>query len=140
MISRNGTRTSGASSGVTKILRDEGSGPVVTAGFSSAVAMGLFMVLLPSGDRGPSVQNSKQAKQRSGDDPDRGGDRYKMRPLQHGAAGLHHVGRREQPRRAADQVDPAEQRDHYAPVRGPDVVDQHDGEADRHHQQAAEKD
>src|SRR5450756_202693 len=32
MISRNGTRTSGASSGVTKILRDEGSGPVVTAG------------------------------------------------------------------------------------------------------------
>src|SRR5690348_231493 len=32
MIWRKGTRTSFASSGVTKILRDEGSGPVVTAG------------------------------------------------------------------------------------------------------------
>src|SRR5260370_408888 len=66
MISRSGTRTSGASSGVTKILRDEGSGPVVTAGFSSAVAMGLFMVLLPSGvvflqRRNPNRQNSDPA-------------------------------------------------------------------------------
>src|SRR5260370_18734606 len=67
MISRSGTRTSGASSGVAKILRDEGSGPVVTAGFSSAVLTGLFMVLLPSGDlrsfqcRIPNRQNSDPA-------------------------------------------------------------------------------
>src|SRR3981081_1420281 len=47
MISRSGTRTSGASSGVTKILRDDGSGPVVTAGFSSAVFTVLFMVYPP---------------------------------------------------------------------------------------------
>src|SRR5581483_372015 len=32
MISRRGTRRSGAASGVAKILREEGSGPVVTAG------------------------------------------------------------------------------------------------------------
>src|SRR4051812_50057736 len=32
MISRNGTRRSGAASGEAKIFRDEGSGPVVTAG------------------------------------------------------------------------------------------------------------
>src|ERR1700742_1644653 len=32
MISRRGTRTSGASSGVTKILREGDRGPVVTAG------------------------------------------------------------------------------------------------------------
>src|SRR3954452_4802145 len=64
MISRRGTRTSGASSGVTKILRDDGSGPVVTAGFSSAVVTGLFMVVLPSGGEffqreNPNRQNSK---------------------------------------------------------------------------------
>src|ERR1700681_1942412 len=106
MISRSGTCTSGASSGVTKILRDEGSGPVVTAGFSSAVVTGLFMVVLPSGGVFFSAQKSKQAKQRSGDDPDRGGDRYELRSLQHGAAGLHHIGRREQPQRAADDVEP----------------------------------
>src|SRR6476620_1639333 len=116
MISRKGTRRSGASSGVTKILRDEGSGPVVTAGFSSAEVTGLFMVLLPSGDVFFSVQDSKQAKQRSGDDPERGGDGYEMRPLQHGAAGLHHIGRREQPQRAADDIEPAEQGDHHAPI------------------------
>src|SRR4030081_261541 len=52
MISRNGTRTSAASSGVTKIFRDEASGPVVTAGFSSADLTFLFMVVLPSGDSG----------------------------------------------------------------------------------------
>src|ERR1700716_2030748 len=114
MISRSGTRTSAASSGVTKILRDEGRGPVVTAGFSSADITGLFMVVLPSGDQVLSVSKSKQTKQRSGDDPDRGGDRYEMRPLQHGAAGLHHVSRREQPHRAADGVEPAEQGDHHA--------------------------
>src|SRR3954466_12916520 len=32
MISRRGTRISGAASGEAKIFRDEGSGPVVTAG------------------------------------------------------------------------------------------------------------
>src|SRR6478752_2518014 len=32
MISRKGTRRSGAASGEAKIFRDEGSGPVVTAG------------------------------------------------------------------------------------------------------------
>src|SRR3954449_4695345 len=32
MISRSGTRRSGAASGEAKIFRDEGSGPVVTAG------------------------------------------------------------------------------------------------------------
>jgi hypothetical protein len=32
MISRSGTRRSGAASGVAKIFRDEGRGPVVTAG------------------------------------------------------------------------------------------------------------
>src|SRR5260370_41648613 len=32
MISRRGTRRSGAASGVAKIFRDEGRGPVVTAG------------------------------------------------------------------------------------------------------------
>src|SRR3954452_2755765 len=64
MISRKGTRTSAASSGVTKILRDDGSGPVVTAGFSSAELTGLFMVLLPSGVLGsfqrryPNRQNT----------------------------------------------------------------------------------
>src|SRR5258708_17088338 len=64
MISRKGTRTSAASSGVTKILRDEGRGPVVTAGFSSAVLTGLFILVLPSGDlsscqcRIPNRQNS----------------------------------------------------------------------------------
>src|SRR6476661_9005772 len=63
MISRSGTCTSGASSEVTKILRDEGSGPVVTAGFSSADVTGLFMVLLPSGGvffqcQYPKKQNS----------------------------------------------------------------------------------
>jgi hypothetical protein len=62
MISRRGTRTSAASSGVTKILRDEGSGPVVTAGFSSAELMALFMVVLPSGDVFFSVPKSKQTK------------------------------------------------------------------------------
>src|SRR5438874_1037168 len=61
MISRSGTRTSLAASGVTKILRDEGSGPVVTAG---SVVSGLgrmviiyppFLSVIPDGPRrGPS--------------------------------------------------------------------------------------
>src|ERR1700682_6546943 len=110
MISRSGTRTSGASSGVMNILRDEASGPVVTAGFSSAVLMALFMVLLPSGDKFLSVPKSKQAKQRARHDPGRGGNGYEIRPLQHGAAGLHHIGRRRQPNGAADDIGPAEQR------------------------------
>src|ERR1700733_6006576 len=45
MISRSGTRTSGASSGVTKILRDAGSGPVVTAG---SVVSGLERMFMGS--------------------------------------------------------------------------------------------
>jgi hypothetical protein len=45
MISRSGTRTSDASSGVTKILRDEGSGPVVTAG---SVVSGLERMFMGS--------------------------------------------------------------------------------------------
>src|SRR3982074_268300 len=125
MISRRGTRTSGASSGVTKILRDDGSGPVVTAGFSSAELMGLFMVLLPSGDKFLSVPKSKQAEQRSRHDPDRGGDGYEIRSLQHGAAGLHNIGGSRQPNCAADEVGPAEHRDHHSPVHGPDIVRQH---------------
>src|ERR1700688_141066 len=103
MISRSGTCTSGASSAATKILRDEGSGPVVTAGFSSAVVTGLFMVLLPSGDLVLSVQISKKTKQQSEHDPDRGGDRCEMRLLQHGVAGLHHKQRSKQAQRAADR-------------------------------------
>src|SRR5258705_9676154 len=47
MISRSGTRTSGASSGVTKILRDEGSGPVVTAGSVVSGLERMFMVYPP---------------------------------------------------------------------------------------------
>src|ERR1700736_4075551 len=116
MISRSGTRTSGAASGVTKILRDEGRGPVVTAGFSSAELMGLFMVLLPSGDKFLSVPTSKQAKQRARHDPDGGGNGYEIRPLQHGAAGLHHIGGLCQPNCAADEVGPAEHRDHHPSV------------------------
>src|ERR1700730_6549745 len=45
MISRRGTRTSGASSGVTKILREAGSGPVVTAG---SVVSGLERMFMAS--------------------------------------------------------------------------------------------
>src|SRR6476646_2847447 len=116
MISRKGTRTSGASSGVPKILRDDGSGPVVTAGFSSAVAMGLFMVLLPSGDQVLSAQISKKAKQRSEHDPDRGGDQSEIRLVQHGVAGLHDKQRPEQAQRAADRGEPTQQRDQQAPV------------------------
>jgi hypothetical protein len=45
MISRSGTRRSGASSGTAKILRDEGSGPVVTAG---SVVSGLERMFMGS--------------------------------------------------------------------------------------------
>jgi hypothetical protein len=45
MISRSGTSRSGASSGVTKILRDAGSGPVVTAG---SVVSGLERMFMGS--------------------------------------------------------------------------------------------
>src|SRR5215210_658031 len=140
MISRKGTRTSDASSGVTKILRDEGSGPVVTAGFSSAELTGLFMMLLPSGVFNLfSAKISKQAKHQSEYDPDRGGDRWKLRSPQHGVSGLYQIARREQPQRAADKVEPPEQRDQYAPVGGPEIVTQHDREPGRHDQQTAEK-
>src|SRR6202035_5967105 len=47
MISRSGTRTSGASSGVIKILRDAGSGPVVTAGSVVSGLERMFMVYPP---------------------------------------------------------------------------------------------
>src|SRR5438876_77920 len=108
MISRSGTRTSGASSGVTKILREAGSGPVVTAGFSSSDAIGLFMVLLPSGGMFVrSMQVAKKAKQQSEREPDRGGDGREVRLPQHGVAGLHHEQRPEQPQRAADRAEPA---------------------------------
>src|SRR5205085_7180892 len=113
--SRKGTRRSGASSGATKIFREEGSVPVVTAGFSSAALTVLFMVVLPSGGVFFSAQISKQAKQQSQRDPDRGGNRYEAGPPQHGAAALHHPGGCEQPQRAADRIDPAEQRDQHAP-------------------------
>ena len=46
MISRSGTRTSGASSGVTKILREAGSGPVVTAGRVVSGLERMFMGIL----------------------------------------------------------------------------------------------
>src|SRR5204862_522678 len=47
MISRSGTRRSGAASGFAKILREEGSGPVVTfGGVKSDEVKGLFMDLL----------------------------------------------------------------------------------------------
>src|ERR1700738_4441186 len=108
MISRKGTRTSGASSGVTKILRDEASGPVVTAGFSSAVLTFLFMVVLPSGGVFFSIPISKKAEQQSEHDPDRGGDRREIGLLQQGVAGLHHNQRPEQAQRAADGAEPAE--------------------------------
>src|ERR1700686_3844265 len=45
MISRHGTRTSGASSDVTKIFREAGSGPVVTAG---SVVSGLERMFMAS--------------------------------------------------------------------------------------------
>src|SRR6266550_4024179 len=115
MISRSGTRRSGASSGVTKILREAASGPVVTAGFSSAVLMVLFMMLLPSGVVFLSVRISKPAKQQPEHDPDRGGNRRKRGLLQHGASGLRHQGGREQAHRATDEAEPAEQGDQYAP-------------------------
>src|SRR3954469_3801166 len=47
MISRNGTRISGASSGVTKILRDDGNGPVVTAGSVVSGLERMFMAYPP---------------------------------------------------------------------------------------------
>src|SRR3954466_13828745 len=47
MISRKGTRTSGASSGVTQILREAGSGPVVTAGSVVSGLDRMFMVYPP---------------------------------------------------------------------------------------------
>ena len=47
MISRRGTRTSGASSGVTQILREAGSGPVVTAGSVVSGLERMFMVYPP---------------------------------------------------------------------------------------------
>src|SRR6266508_1571684 len=44
MISRSGTRRSGASAGVTWILREAGRGPVVTCGVTRSVgAIGLFI-------------------------------------------------------------------------------------------------
>src|SRR5271169_5912228 len=45
MISRSGTRSSGAASGFAKILREEGSGPVVTAG---SVVSGLERMFMGS--------------------------------------------------------------------------------------------
>src|SRR3984893_4156323 len=45
MISRKGTRRSGAASGFAKILREDGSGPVVTAG---SVLSGLERVFMGS--------------------------------------------------------------------------------------------
>src|ERR1700712_2599094 len=123
MISRSGTRTSGASSGVTKILREAGRGPVVTAGFSSVDGIGLFMVLLPSGGMiVRSMQVAKKAKQQSEHEPDRGGDGREVRLTQHGVAGLHHEQRPEQPQRAADRAEPAQDRDQHAPVPAPDIV------------------
>src|SRR4051812_49900332 len=118
MISRSGTRSSGASLGATKILREEGSGPVVTAVSSAALTV-LFMAVLPSGDVFFSAQISQQAKQQSGHAPDRGGDRYRPWAPQRGQPGSHHPLGREQARRAADRIDPAEQRDQHAPVGGP---------------------
>src|SRR6516162_8691312 len=59
MISRKGTRRSGAASGVAKILREEGSGPVVTAG---TVCCGLermfmgFLLTVLSGGRGSRAE------------------------------------------------------------------------------------
>src|ERR1700722_20403052 len=44
MISRSGTRRSGAASGFAKILREEGSGPVVTAGRVVSGLERMFMV------------------------------------------------------------------------------------------------
>ena len=46
MISRNGTRRSGAASGVAKIFRDEGRGPVVTAGRVVSGLERMFIVIL----------------------------------------------------------------------------------------------
>src|SRR3569832_1758069 len=43
MISRKGTRSSGAASGEAKIFREEGSGPVVTAGTVFSVLERMFM-------------------------------------------------------------------------------------------------
>src|ERR1700744_4669590 len=47
MISRSGTRISGASSGVTKILREACSGPVVTAGSVVSGLERMFMAYPP---------------------------------------------------------------------------------------------
>src|SRR5882724_1799045 len=58
MISRSGTRRSGAASGIAKILREEGSGPVVTLGVSNSdEAKGLFIGSPPktSGDPGGAI-------------------------------------------------------------------------------------
>jgi hypothetical protein len=45
MISRSGTRMSGAVSGVANIFRDEGSGPVVTAGSVVSGLERMFIML-----------------------------------------------------------------------------------------------
>src|SRR5437879_3667800 len=47
MISRSGTRTSLAASGMTKILRDDGSGPVVTAGMVVSGLERMFIIYPP---------------------------------------------------------------------------------------------
>src|SRR5437868_2244431 len=47
MISRSGTRTSPAASGVTKILREAGSGPVVTAGSVASGLERMFIIYPP---------------------------------------------------------------------------------------------
>src|SRR5258705_4402667 len=47
MISRRGTRRSGAVSGVAKIFRDEGRGPVVTAGRVVSGLERMFIVYPP---------------------------------------------------------------------------------------------
>src|SRR5215475_10754190 len=51
MISRSGTFTSGAASGVEKILREEGSGPVVTAGRVVSGLERMFISFLRSESR-----------------------------------------------------------------------------------------
>src|ERR1700733_13928400 len=64
MISRKGTRTSDASSGVIQILREAGSGPVVTAGSVVSGLERMFMVVpplslfvIPDGPRRGPIRN-----------------------------------------------------------------------------------
>src|ERR1700740_326253 len=74
MISRKGTRRSGAASGLAKILREEGSGPVVTAGKVVSGLERMFMrsSLITRCAHGRWLSSLRGAKRRSNPGSSRG--------------------------------------------------------------------